>query len=308
MESSFSSHTRHRRRIPRDPPSITTAVELVARIVAPTTILLALLYYIGWVRTDAIYRSFGIHESMLKFSVQEYLMRGVQAAYRFLRDLLLISLFAYIGHWILQRGLLKVSSSIRDRLGPLIIRLIGIVGIALFILSFSRLQLHVPALQCNWFPPLAFTSGVALAAYAFHLYTLASSTQGAPSTIRMTDALRRTTLAIAFILITLGVFWCASTYADEKGQERAQAIFSQPSQLTAVVLYSQDSLVINVPGIQETKLTAPDAFYRYTYTGLRFLIRSAGKYFLVSHLWPSQTTQVIVILDNDQIRLETTLH
>ena len=54
----------------------------------------------------------------------------------------------------------------------------------------------------------------------------------------------------------------------------------------------------------ERRLDARDSEYRYRYSGLRLLVRSAGKYFAVPDGWTQSTGTAIVLADNPGLRFE----
>lgn len=62
-------------------PSARGVFELVGRVVAPSTLLVALAFYFGWVLTNSRASYFGIAASALGFSTQDYLLRGVDALF-----------------------------------------------------------------------------------------------------------------------------------------------------------------------------------------------------------------------------------
>jgi len=51
-------------------------------VVTPFATLTGLLYYFGWVRTNAIYSHFGIDANLLAYSLQDYLVRSAGVAFR----------------------------------------------------------------------------------------------------------------------------------------------------------------------------------------------------------------------------------
>src|SRR4051812_44492394 len=61
--------------------SLLKTIELIASIVAPVTVLSALLYYFGWVRTNAVFRYFGADPAILGFGVPEYVARSAGTAF-----------------------------------------------------------------------------------------------------------------------------------------------------------------------------------------------------------------------------------
>jgi hypothetical protein len=71
------------------------------------------------------------------------------------------------------------------------------------------------------------------------------------------------------------------------------------SQQPGVVVYSKDRLNIEGGSIQVHDIGATDSTYRFRYTGLKLLIRSAGKYFLVPADWDEGNRITIVLPESD---------
>ena len=60
---------------------IRPVLQLISLVVAPTTLLTALLYYFGWLSTNRFSRYFGIDPSTFGFSAQDYLLRAIAPAF-----------------------------------------------------------------------------------------------------------------------------------------------------------------------------------------------------------------------------------
>src|SRR3954466_8476071 len=71
-------------------------VELIGAIAAPVTVLTALLYYFGWVRTNAIFRYFGADPTLLAFGLPDYLTRSAGTAFKPIVILLLVTALVLI--------------------------------------------------------------------------------------------------------------------------------------------------------------------------------------------------------------------
>jgi hypothetical protein len=71
-----------------------------------------------------------------------------------------------------------------------------------------------------------------------------------------------------------------------------------------VVVYSPERLHINAPGAMEEPLPTNQSLYRYRYVGLRLLEHTGGRYFLISEAWTPRYGVVVMLADDDPIRLE----
>jgi hypothetical protein len=116
----------------------------------------------------------------------------------------------------------------------------------------------------------------------------------------------RAPLLRAFTAIIVGValFWGASNYATVQGNALAHRFAAHIRDLTGVVVYSPKRLYLTAPGVTETTLTDAKAAYRYRYTGLRLNLHTGGHYVLVSDGWTPKRGVVMLIADDDPVRLE----
>jgi hypothetical protein len=88
------------------------------------------------------------------------------------------------------------------------------------------------------------------------------------------------------------------------GQSQAEAIKANPGIYPAVIIYSRMPLMLSGTGITtETISKDPDTFC-YRYQGLRFFVRSGGKYFLLPDLWENGVSHAIILPESDGIRVE----
>ena len=72
-----------------------------------------------------------------------------------------------------------------------------------------------------------------------------------------------------------------------------------------VTVYSAKRLHLEGPTIRETELGGPDAAYRFRYTGLKLVVRSEGKWFLLPTGWtPSNRGAALLLPDTDDLRVE----
>jgi len=64
-------------------------LETATLVLAPTTVITALLFYFGWAQTSALFGRLGIDQSALGFTVQDYMLRSVNSTFRPLSVVLL---------------------------------------------------------------------------------------------------------------------------------------------------------------------------------------------------------------------------
>jgi hypothetical protein len=107
-------------------------------------------------------------------------------------------------------------------------------------------------------------------------------------------------------VITLALFWEVSNYAGVVGRGYALEIARKVPALPRAIAFSATPLGIQAPGVREERLGAGPGgggeALRYRTTGLRFLVRSGGRMFLLHDGWTPRRGTVIVLPDNAQVR------
>ncbi len=268
--------------------------QIAGKVVAPATIT-ALMVYFGWARTRTAYAIFGIDESVLRFSVQDYLFRSISQTFEPAILLLLLILVAVPAHI----GLVKVmrARGWRKRtVFPL-----AVTGVALTVVGLIDF-LGVVTYPVAWpLTSLSLGLGVLLIGYATSLWRAASGTELRP--LGDSDAIDIVTRVAftAFLIITL--FWSAATFALIRGVEDAQQIAQGTASLPGVVVFAPRPLHLSGGEIREIVLIGDQQSRYYRYDGLRLLVRISDGYILLPANWrPGMRT--IVLRDSPDLRLE----
>jgi hypothetical protein len=71
-----------------------------------------------------------------------------------------------------------------------------------------------------------------------------------------------------------------------------------------VVVYSPAHLHVDAPGAREEPLPPDQSAYKFRYVGLRLLEHTGGHYFLISDDWSPRYGVVVMLADDDPVRLE----
>ena len=276
----------------RRPSGARETLELVGLVVAPATLLGALLYYFGWARSRAQAGYFGIDADILGRSTQEYALRSIDSIFWPLVFILVGFLAASAVHAATRRWITNGN--------PPSPRLLAVIPAAF---GFSLLVFAGTAVL--WRPllgngairtPVAFALGVPMVAYA--LLLVAS---------RGTSGLRpvpRGPLLIVVGLVVVFLFWAVGDYADARGRELARRTATNLGGLPSVTVYSPQRLHLEGPGIEETRLAGSDSAYRYRYSGLKLLSRAGTNYFLLPVGWTRTKGVTIVLPATNAVRLD----
>jgi hypothetical protein len=236
--------------------------------------------------------------SLFGYSTQDYVLRSIKLLYI---PLLVTAALAL--------GWLSLHHHIVDALGrptsrP-VLRTAGraAVGVGVVVAVGAAFAVTLNQALAPLVMPLVLAAGTATAAYGGWL----AGTAGVPDTARPASppwqgALR--TLLVGSV-ITLALFWEVSNYAGVIGRGYAVQLSRSINTLPRATAFSPAPLGIQAPGVHEERLGVDQGAGdqpRYRITGLRFLVRSGGRMFLLHDQWTPQRGTVIVLPDNDQVR------
>jgi hypothetical protein len=288
-------------------PSLQQSLELIGKIIAPTTVLSALLYYFGWARTNALYGYFGLNQSVMGLSVKDYLLRGIVAAFEPLRWLLILGLAGiWLNYWIGHQMNRTLTSKQPFRFRLLVSVILGIGVLFLLagpIIIFSRVQFEPLILPSTWMLGIMLTS---YGAYlGLQLRCKREMEQGKESwATRVPDGLGQMSLGIVIGLLLFSLFWFVSMYAGVVGRWEGGQIATNLTDRPCVVIFSRVTLSIETDGTTVEHVSTQKDAYQYRYSGLRFLAYSAGNYFLLPANWSPDNARTIIIADTDTVRVE----
>ena len=265
-------------------------------VLGPTTLVTALAFYFGWERTNTLLGYFGVDSSLVAFSLQDYILRGIDGVFTPLVLIFSVVLAALALHTVVASAL-----SGRHHLTVLswlaVLAMIG--GTPLLIEGLST-AVQQPLLTLPYLtPPLSLGIGVAAIGYGAYVIRVAKSSHS-----EVTPWLGYALSFSAFTLIALSLFWATSVYAQTVGRGRAIALADGLSAQPEVLVYSRARLGIAASGpVTEAVTGDSETKYRYKYSGLRLLLKSGGKYFLLPADWKENGGTVIILADTDDIRI-----
>lgn len=263
----------------------------------PVTLATALMIYFGWARTQEQARYMGLDGSLFGYTTQDYVLRSINTLFI---PLLVLAALGLV--WLAAHN--RISAALR---GPRPKRLLRYVGQGLWYggLTVAVVSVVVVTVDRSRAPlvvPLTLAAGTAVSAYGQWLASAADRgggerTEGAP----WMGALK--TLVVGGV-IALALFWEVSEYAGVVGRGQALQIARSINSLPRATVVSTSPLNITAPGVREERLPgggAPTATAQYRTTGLRLMVRSGGRIFLLTDGWTPQRGTVIVLPDSPQL-------
>jgi hypothetical protein len=280
---------------PRERGAVRGTIEVLTRIIAPVTLITALLFYFGYVRTASVWLAFGVDPSVLELSVNDYLLRSVRSVFWPLAILLAFGLGASWGHAIVTSWIARGGGGHRAQPVALSCVAIGCASIAIGMIRFlTGVSTSYEALTI----PILFTVGVVFSSYGIFLWPRSARLA------RHSTGLRDVHIGISIALVVLGIFWSIGAYAQIVGQQQARRLASDIGLLPRIVVYSERRLELHGAGITESTLSRSDSAYHFRYSGLLMLIRSNDTYFLLPKGWTPEEGFAISLAESPTVRLE----
>ena len=256
---------------------------MASLVIAPFTVITAWFYYFGWVRANSIFSYFGIDQPMLGFTSQDYLLRSVGIAFK----PLLIFLLAMAACFILGKAFTEVN--MRHRSAGLALRY------ALCATGAALIGLGVAGAFELWPRPEPIGAALSLAIGAL----LVEVTRTSTGTAGRRDLPQR---ALVWLTVIVGAFWATALHAQETGTNWAEGWASNAYVRPQVIVHSATDIGIAGNGINREVTNSKKA---YRYSGLRLLIYSNKKWFLLSGRSGNGNPSAVVILpDDDKVRVE----
>lgn len=303
-------------------------INIGVTIVAPTTLLGALLFYFGYVSSRAQYAYFGVDVDTIGLSTQDYIMRSPQPLLVPLLVLTLAGSGLLLMDTAIHGRILSINAALSGKVSPAkpgkdpaermrqAARRSAVFGLAVLGAGVALLFVYVYIRDWPFYglvTPLALALGAALVAYASRVLNLlqrgqgqripvaeptAAAAQAAFSPTRNLKSVRLAAGALIYVVIAASIFWATATVAQWSGRGLAQSEAQQFDRLPSVILDTKELLFLQDPGIVVTTLPRSKAqTFHYRYRHLRLLIQGHDRMFLVPDAWSPSDSTLIVPLD-----------
>jgi hypothetical protein len=264
----------------------------VASIVAPLTIIAAILGYSGWVRTRAYYGYFGISSSLLALTPQDYLFQSAGVGFGAVLLVALAVVLLLIVDGVIQCIIGRMRPSRRERTTWLI---------AAFgaLLTLSALGLAIDSVMRAATPSVIGAAILAFGAVLYLRFGFSLPWHGG-------SRIQLPIIAICAALLMLASFWALTAYAKNLGDGAARDVDRNINALTAVTVYSKEPIDLAGGNIRGSRVMDQEEKWNYRYIGARLLVYSNDRWFIIPKSSSDRyRSSVIVLLDNDKVRVET---
>jgi heme/copper-type cytochrome/quinol oxidase subunit 2 len=277
-------------------------LSLGASVVAPITIISALLFYFGYVSSRAQCAYFGIDVDTIGLSTQDYVMRSPQPLLVPLLVLVMIAVALVALHLWVTAWLGRARPE-RARIVTHRALYIGLVILAAGITLIILYPVLADWPYYNLVTPIIVAVGAGVVAYSWRLVSRLPPQPDALPSPAGSPALRRMGLVLLCVLVAATLFWSTATIAQWSGRGLARQDARHLDDLPRVILDTKERLYISDPFIKETALPASEGqTFRYRYRNLRLLIQGKDRMFLVPDAWSASDSTLVVPLD-DSVRV-----
>ena len=313
----------------RDSPVTTTALATVAAITSQTVLVTAVLYYFGWVRSQATMSYFGVPSNLVELTPADYILRSLNSVFLPLISVALIGL-AWLGthRLVVSRALMANATVTVIRRLSLIAGLVQIVGIVLagvalmgVVLTGGLLVTSQIRFSLGIALPLTLVVSAILLSYAGYLRSLIDDNRTdnrrrrRKSSDSENDVEERASRhyvsmrAVALLAVgILGGLWSIAIYAGQVGERFARDYAENLPGLPAVVVYSTERIALAGYGVAVKEIRQPGSKYHYRYSGVRLLSYTGDKYIVLPVGWQKGRDGIFIILVNDTVRIDIIAH
>jgi hypothetical protein len=282
------------------PAAWSTIAEWASTLIPSVTFLTALTFWFGYQVVKARAGYFGLDPSVLGFSTSDFALRAVSAILAPLLYLLVASLILLGTHVAVGRVIARPAWAPALRTCAIAVTAIGatLTAVGLWVI-WHKGALDDFKVERPW----VLAGGVILIFYG--LWVLERLGPKRPrSWIGAVVWRRHIPLLVAFVVAAC-TFWSFSEYAAQIGAAEARDLVrNQLHDLPRAVVYSTNDLGLHADGVTTEALAGSHAAYHYRYAGLRLLVFSGGKYFLLPDGWHTPADVAIVLPDSSEVRVE----
>ncbi|MFD2090839.1 hypothetical protein [Blastococcus deserti] len=276
-------------------------LKVVGGVVAPTSLLTALLFYFGRSRSAGYYRYFRVNSTVLDLTTNDYLFSGVDGLFV---PIAVTCLLALVCVWLHRLLLTRVPGEARRLAVRVLVPAAALSGAVLVTLAFLDLLTEGDLFGAN--SPtggVCLAVGVVLLLYAVRLFRLSLPPVG-PVVRRRSEATGLAEWGAGFLLVSIGLFWAADGYAFGVGTGGAMTLHRALPTVPEAVVYSERSLSLGIEGVTEVRCADPEAAYRFRYTGLRLVRQAGNQYLLLPATWTRDEGTAVLIPRSAGVRLE----
>lgn len=275
-------------------------LRIATEIIAPVTLVSALLYFFGRKQMTFFYDYFGVEISALGMTTTDYLLLAQDGL---MIPLTVLAMGALVTLWV--RGT-PWARKPRPHIETWVVRVAG--GLGGLLTLFGLVQAFSPRLGLagwvpTWIAPLCLAGGVLLLGFAVHRWRTLRQRKDR-SLVPPSETARLAERGAVFVLVAAAMFGAAADYSSAVGEVRARQFVRELPRYSSVVVRSSTDLQIVEPGVTMAVCSEDESAYRYRYDGLVLMVVAGGQYLLIPREWSRGTSSVVSVPESDAVRLD----
>jgi hypothetical protein len=277
------------------------ALKAIGSVVAPATLLTALMYYFGVQHAYWYFDYFGVNYTVMGLTTQDFLVRSVDGLFL---PLAAVAAGALAVLWAYRAGSGRLTgTTLRtvQRRAAFAALVLGVLALKLALAAVVRPDAFAGRYGL---PGLCLAGGVLLLALASHLLRRtrpASVDSPPPAWLGVSE------WAALFVVVAVGLFWAVTDYSSVVGRTRGLQTQEQLAGAPDAVLYSEERLSLPPMAADEVVCAQPEGTeggFRYRYENLTLVFASASQYMFLPTGWPGEGGTAIVLPRSESLRLE----
>ncbi|SOC52233.1 hypothetical protein [Ornithinimicrobium cerasi] len=289
---------------PRRPGPV-AVLKTLASVIAPLSIITALMFYFGLLHAYHFFRQFGIDYTVFDLSTQDYVVRSADGLFI---PLAVVCLLVLVVAWVYQL-LPDAPPGHVTTAARVLVPLLVVVGAVLLLLALwgavNTNDTDTPFEKVRWFPGLALVGGVLALQGATRVHHWVREQAPDHRGRQAHPVWAATEWTAVIVLVSTGLFWAVGNYSADVGKLRARSVVTQLPTRPYVTVYADQRLALTTPGVRETACSQEEvAGVRYRYDGLRMVLQEGGLLFLVPWDYAHGRDTAIVLPRSAAARLE----
>lgn len=284
------------------PSPLLQAGKAVGTVVAPLSLLTALMYYFGVLHAFWFFGHFGVDYTVFRLSTQDYLLRSADGLFVPLTVLAAVSLAAMWGYRLLPTGL---TAGRRRAAVRLVVPAVMVVGLGLVLVAVVGVVDPLLLADHLALPGLALAAGVLLLLAASRTAHWLTGERGAPHGRTVPQPVAAAEWAAVLVLVSVGLFWAAGDWSAAVGTRRGNQVAGSLAGWPDAVVYTSGGLGLAVPGVREVTCTGTEPPV-VRYDGLKLVVQAGDQYLFLPGGWRPGDGTAVVIPAGEVRRLEFT--
>lgn len=270
-----------------------------AVVIGNTTLLGAVLVYMGWNYENSLLEYFQVSAFSVNIGTVEFALKGLVPLFESDAVFFAALLVAVL-------ALASKASAVRELVPKAIGDVVGRVREPADRVMITGLLVTAVVLPLTWVNASAGTFVGWFAGHRDRVYFMLALL--AAGQLLSVWPIRRSgagpfAYPLALIVAAVCTLWAAGIYAGSLGVQAARSFAMGLAGQTAVTVYSVASLDLSGPGVSCQRVAGASE-YPYVCTGLRLLYVQSGTYDVLPVRWTPQNGHTFILDDSNQIRIE----